>query len=246
MSKKKGITHAAGDGFDRIEWLDAEGRKHALRADNPVSAKLVLPSGRTRRPGKGEGQVTFQGNYWCAGSGAHVFHESMLEFTSMMLIDHLNDIVSLYAQPMLLTFADGDFHYPDFLAIDAEGTRILVDAHPKSRTTPEDERKFELTRQMCERLGWKYILIDEMSRVVRWNLEFLARYQHPRFAPDTETREWLLALSSTCDTLGELYAACRTDKPGEHVPALIHLFWRRHIGIDIAEPITFDSPICLP
>lgn len=244
MTKKKRITLTPGDGFDRIEWFDADGRKNTIRANDPKTAERVLPTEhRTRRPGKGKGQKAFQGRYWCAGSGAHVFHESMLEYTSMMLLDHLYDIVAMSAQPMLLTFADGDFHYPDFLAILADGTRLLMDAHSLSMTTVEDERKFELTKQMCERLGWRYLLLNEMSDIVRWNLEYIARFHHPRFTPEPATRNSILSLAANHDTFGGLMDALRTEKLGEHIPALFHLFWKRALALDITTPITPATPI---
>lgn len=243
VSKNKGISRSVGDGFDRIEWLDASQRRHSIRAYDPVAAGAVLPGNRTRRPGKGVGQQTFQGHYWCAGSGAHVFHESMLEFTSMMLIDHMHDIVTLAAQPMLLTFEDGTVHYPDFFAVLVGNERLLMDAHSESLTTVEDRHKFELTRQMCERLGWRYVLITDLSTVVSWNLEFLARYHHPRFAPTAKLTRKILDLAATNTTFGGLMNALRTSKPGEHVPALIHMFWKRHLSFDLTRPLTPETPI---
>ncbi|MFJ4175380.1 TnsA-like heteromeric transposase endonuclease subunit [Microbacterium sp. NPDC089696] len=245
MSKNTGIRKSRGDGYDRIEWLDAAGNKHAVRADNPLTAAEVIPGERTRRPGKYRGQSTYQGNYWCAGIEGHVFHESMAEFTGLMLIDHLYDIDQLFAQPMLLTFADGTFHYPDFLAIEADGTRHLVDVHLKSRTEEAHELAFKQTGEMCERLGWRFTVIDQLDDVVRWNLEALARYHHPRFTPSTRVEKQILRAATRTATFGELRAALRTDRPGEHMPALYNMLWNRHLQIDITKPLTDLTPLSI-
>ena len=243
MTKYQSIKKTPGDGYDRIEWLDARGAKHSLRATDPVAVEQVLPGERTRKPGKYAGQRTYQGHYWCAGTQSMVFHESMTEFTGVMLIDHLHDLIFLAAQPMLLTFAAGDFHYPDYLAILSDGTRLVVDIHLKSLTSEADARKFELTRGMCQRLGWQYALIDGMSNVVRWNLELMARYQHPRYSPSDQVRTKILRLARRQPTFQQLRTALRTDKPGEHLPALFHMLWRRELHFDITEPFTDDSPL---
>lgn len=243
MTKYSGIKKSPGDGFDRIQWLDAKSAKRTIRANDPIAALDVVPGERTRRPGKYKGQRAYQGHYWCAGTQTMVFHESMAEFTGLMLIDHLHNIITVAAQPMLITFADGTFHYPDYLAVEADATRLLVDVHPKSLTTEAHERAFEATRLMCERLGWRYLLIDQLSRVVRWNLEMLARFHHPRFEPAADLRANILRLSSEHPVFGELLDALRTDKPGENVPALIHLLWQRELRIDLTMPITRQTAI---
>lgn len=96
-----------GDGYDRIQWFDRKLNTHTIRANDPVTALSVSPGERTRKPGKFKGQRPYQGHYWCAGARTSVFHESMAEYAGMMLIDHLYDVVEVYAQPMLMTFFDG-------------------------------------------------------------------------------------------------------------------------------------------
>lgn len=243
MSKNNGIKKSSGDGFDRIQWLTADGVTRSLRADDAAAASLIIPSERTRRPGKYQGQQAYQGHYWCAGTERLVFHESMAEYSGIMLLDHLHDIVGIYAQPLLLTFGDGTFHYPDYLVDDADGTRMLVDIHPKSLTTEAHERAFEATRRLCERLGWSFVLIDELSRVVRWNLELLARYHHPRFRPEPDAHRRIIKLARLHPTLGALMSALETNKPGENIPHLLHLMWQRQLLIDLTQPITGRTPI---
>lgn len=167
-----------------------------------------------------------------------VFHESTMEFTAVMLLDHLFDVRNIAAQPMLLTFEDGSWHYPDFLVTDVYDSRLLVDVHPKSRTTEEDERKHRLTGEMCDRVGWRYLVIDDFTQVMQWNLAMLCRYHHPRFAPDAKTRARIARLVSDGPVFDDVRSALTTEKPGEHLPALFHMMWRREVTFDLAQRFT--------
>ncbi len=233
MSKRTGIKKTPGIGTDRVEWKDSKGRTHAARATDPSSVEVVVPGGPARLPMKWENQRASQGHYWCAGTQTMVWHESMSEFTALMLLDHLFDIVSVCAQPMLLTFADGQHHTPDYFLTTAQAERILVDVHDADLTTEAEARKFELTRLMCERVGWRYELFDTFPDVTRWSLEMMARYQHPRYAPDAHTEARILKLAAKYRTFGALREALVTDKPGEHLPAVFHLMWQRAIRFEL-------------
>lgn len=245
MGKKTGIKKSPGDGYDRIEWLDVDGARRVMRADNASTAVEVWPGARTRNPGKWVGQVSYQGHYWCSGTGAFVFHESMAEFSGLMLLDHLHNIEAVFAQPMLLTFADGTFHYPDYLLVLQDGTRIIVDVHPKALTTEAHTKAFAATKEMCERLGWGFILLDQLSRVLRWNLEAIARFAHPRHEPTSARRDAIRAVAADGPNLGQLLYALQTSRPGENVPAIFHMLWRRELLVDLHKPMTTSTPIIL-
>lgn len=241
--KFRTLPKTPGDGFDRVQWYDAKLNTHTIRADDPITAQSVAPGERTRKPGKWKGQKPYQGHYWCAGSRTSVFHESMAEYAGMMLIDHLYDVVKVDAQPMLLTFADGTYHYPDYLAIEASGTRHLVDIHPKALMKPENEAAFANTARICEVLGWRYTLIDQLSDIVRMNLEMMGRYRHHRYTPSSDVAERILTAAKTNVSFGSLHRALRTDKPGELMPALFHLLWRRELTFDVTRAFTEHTPL---
>lgn len=243
MSKKTRITKSEADGYDRVEWLGADGRLHRVRASTPGAVSDVLPERLARTPPKFRGQSNFHGRYWCAGTQTFVFHESMAEYSGLMLMDHLHDIVSISAQPMLLSFANGRVHYPDFFALLADGHRVLMDVHFESRTTEADAELFELTRELCAKVGWDYELIGELDQVARWNVEWLSRYRHPRCRPTADAHAEILRLAATSERLGELRRELRTDKPGEHMPGLYHLVWNRALVLDLTKPITDATPI---
>lgn len=243
MSKYKTLGKTPGDGFDRIQWFDKKLNTHTIRANDPITALTVNPGERTRKPGKWVGQKPYQGHYWCAGSRMSVFHESMAEYAGMMLIDHLYDIVRVDAQPMLMTFADGTFHYPDYLAVEASGTRHLVDIHPKALMKPEDELKFAHTARVSEVIGWRYTLIDQLSDIVRMNLEMMGRYRHHRYAPTLDVEKHILRQAKKNDNFGALRRALVTNKPGELMPFVFHLMWRRELTFDLTRRFTEHTPL---
>lgn len=243
MSKYTTLKKTPGDGYDRIQWFDAKLNTHTIRADDPTTALTVAPGERTRKPGKWKGQRPYQGHYWCAGARTSVFHESMTEYAGMMLIDHLYDIVEVHAQPMLMTFFDGRYFYPDFLAIEASGIRHMVEVHPKALMKPEDEVKFAHAARVCEVLGWRFTLIDQLSDIVRMNLEMMGRYRHHRYKPTAAVEEHILRAAKKNASFGALHLALKTDKPGELAPYLFHLMWQRELTFDLTQAFTEHTPL---
>ncbi|MBT2473641.1 TnsA-like heteromeric transposase endonuclease subunit [Microbacterium sp. ISL-103] len=244
MAKITGIKKTPGFGVDRIEWKDAKHRVHAARATDPASVEKVEPAQPARLPMKWDTQRSSQGYYWCACTETMVRYESMSEFTALMLLDHVFDIVDIVSQPMMLTFQRDDLHHvPDVFFRTAQGENILVDVHDSERTTEAEALKFELTAQMCERIGWRFELFDTFPDVTRWNLEMMGRYHHPRFEPDDEDRDLILHVAHEVGTFGALRDALRTDRPGEHLPAVFHLMWQRAIRFDLTKPFSDNTPI---
>lgn len=244
MSKHSGIKRTPGTGADRIEWKDAKHRVHSARATDPASVEKVAPAHPARLPMKWDTQRSSQGYYWCACTESMVRYESMSEFTALMLLDHLFDIVEVVSQPMMLTFQRDDLHHvPDVFFRTAQGENILVDVHATDRTTEAEALKFELTAQMCARIGWRYELFDTFPDVTRWNLEMMGRYHHPRFEPDGHTRSRILTIAWQVGDFGALRARLRTERPGEHLPAVFHLMWQRAIRFDLDKPFTDNTPI---
>lgn len=239
MTKKTSIKPGMADGYDRIAWMDSSRRTHSVRPIDARSVEEVRPRATARLAGKWHGQRAFQGNYWVAGTQTMVWHESMSEFTALLMLDYMVDIAHVTAQPMLLSFADGSNHTPDYFVEVRTGERILVDVHHTSMMTEAVAKSFALTNQLCDRVGWKYEVMDRFTDLTRWSLEMMARYNHPRYAPDEDTRARILKLASKHPTFGGLRAALRTERPGEHLPAVYHLMWQRAIRFDLNRP--FDD-----
>jgi hypothetical protein len=238
VRKTRGIKRSLGDGHDRIEWKGDDGLVHSVRATTPSSVEFIEPAFLARIPPKFKGQSNYHGTYWFAGIGGTVYHESMTEFTALMWLDHQHEIVEIAPQPMLITFADGRAHYPDFFATHANGRRGLVDVHLKSMTTQAHVESFAATARLCARLGWDYEVIDALEDIPRWNLEWISRYHHPRYDPEVKVRRRILSKVARRPMFGTLRDELRTEKAGEHMPAIYHLMWRREITFDLSRRFT--------
>lgn len=230
---------------DRVAWYVEKRRtKHSLTT-NVARMNELAPKERAREAPKYKGQLSYQGHYWFAGVEHLVWHESMAEYASLMLLDHLRSVHSVVAQPFLIRFADGTTHIPDYLLDDTDGQRILVDVHMTALTSEADERKFASTRRICNELGWEYILMDQLPDVVAWNLEMISRYRHPMFEPDDSIRHHIFAAVDEASTFGGVRRKLQTAKPGEHIPALMRLMWNRELIFDAERPFTDNTLISI-
>lgn len=238
-------TTNAARGEVRVAWFDASKRAHHARASNAARMNQMAPGRRARKAPKYKGQLSYQGHYWFAGIERLVWHESMAEYAGLMLIDHMRSVRSVVAQPFVVRFADGTTHIPDYLVDNADRTRTVVDVHLRSLTSEEDEKKFAATQNLCDALGWEYLLLDRLLDVPAWNLETMARYRHPMFEPGADVRDRILASADATPEFGRLRRSLETGKVGELVPSIMHLMWRRELIFDIEKPFT-DTTIISP
>lgn len=243
-NKKSGIKrNSAGYGHDLIQWKTATGRVEGVRAVDSASVMAIEPGQFARIPPKFRGQRNYHGSYWCVGIGDSVRYESMAECFTLMLLDYLYELAGVAGQPVLLTFENGKNHVPDYLVTRGDGSRVCIDVHPEEKTSAEDLEKFALTAALCDRVGWGYELFDSFDRQIEQNLTWIGRYRHPRYAPTEETRDLILRAWEYNQTVGQLREAIRTEKPGEHVPALYHLMWNRELLVDLTFPFTDQTEL---
>lgn len=235
-------TTTNGADASRISWWDKNGLQTA-RANNVQRLNDATPSKRAREAPKYKGQLSFQGRYWFEALGKLVWHESMAEYSWLMMLDHERPVQAVREQPFIIAFEDGTTHIPDYLAMANHGARSLHDIHPEGLMTARDVRVFAATQRMCDVLGWGYEVRDQMPDITFWNLEMLARYRHPMFAPTSSVKQRILRTATRTPLFGDLRRALATDKPGELLPALTHLMWRRELHIDLERPFTDHSVV---
>lgn len=238
-------TANAVGGETRVAWFDASKRTHHTRASNASRMNQMAPGRRARKAPKYKGQLSYQGHYWFAGVESLVWHESMAEYTGLMLLDHMRSVRKVVAQPFVVRFVDGSTHIPDYLVDNVNGMRTVVDVHLRTLTSEEDEKKFAATKELCDALGWEYLLMDRLPDIPAWNLEMMARYRHPMFTPDADVRDRVLEAVDATHEYGRLRRSLETGKVGELVPAVMHMLWRRELIFDIELPFTDATRINL-
>ena len=185
----------------------------------------------------------YEGHYWCAGTGRHVWYESMTEYTSLMYLDHTERLSGVAAQPVCFYFEDGSRHYPDFFALHESGEQVMYDVRPLSLVDEAAEEQFAKTAAVCERIGWGYAVLHGVSGAQRHNLEWVAAYRHPWNSPIEEDRERLLAFLEKPQTLGDAARLLDLKYPSRRVNIIYHLMWQQQITYNDALPLNWGTTL---
>jgi hypothetical protein len=102
----------------------------------------------------------------------------------VMLMNFDPGIAGLSSQPFWLHWRDeaGDArrHAPDFFALRADGTVLVIDVRPDDRIAGRDADAFAVTALACAVAGWQFRRAGECGRVRVANVRWLSRYRHPR------------------------------------------------------------------
>src|SRR5664280_1874865 len=192
----------------------AEGVPVRFEAVAPVRA---FPSFKRQR--------YFPGPWWSATTRRHVGYESWLER------DHLCCQNSQNGCEAIPTFARR-----------ADGSAVVVDCRPLTRTKPRDAAAFETTRQACREVGWDYRLVCAPDPVLAANVRWLAGYRHPRNAQPEVTA----ALREAFTVPGALMdGAQQVGDPIAILPVLFHLLWSQVLTVDLSRPLHDGSPVAV-
>lgn len=228
---------------DRFAWYGEGGRPQHCRASNVGSLFASFPNRPVRKAFKYRDQMNFHGHYWFEDVQRHVWHESMAEYAVLMLLDHMLTVQAIAEQPFRVAFRSGLTHVPDYLLELTSGHWVVVDVHMDELMTGPDQERLDETQRVCDELGWKYLRFGSLAPIKVWNLEMLARYRHRRFEPSAQLAAKILRTARDHPTFGELRLALATDRPGELIPAVTHLMWRRAILLDLDAPFDDSTAI---
>lgn len=190
-------------------------------------------------------QRNYHGYYWMAATGKHVWHESLLERSSLMWLDHTAEIVAISSQPMLLVNGDGVWHYPDFIALDARGTQTVYDVKPYGRLNAKALEQFEWTREVCKTVGWDYRILTELPHQHHVNLTWLAQFRQPGHHPGADAEDELLADLHPDSTVGDAINLM-TAKSTPHARSnVFHLLWTGALTIDMNTRLSNSTPLTI-
>jgi len=230
-------------GRPTIRWKDGGGRVRAAVADRGAAGLAMHNAMHARYPVKYQGRQNYQGYYWFAALENHVWYESMNEFSSLMLLDHLGGIVAVASQPMIMNFSDGTWHYPDYFALHADGTQVVYDVKAEKDIDDKVAAQFEKSARFCERCGWGYEVLHGVRGVPGWNLEWIAAYRHNRYSPDAELLNSILGRLDDRTTLGELARTVGMGRRFLRIHNIYNAMWRRHIAFDETTPLDWSSKV---
>lgn len=203
-----------------VEWV-SQGRRDRRDAldvvDVPFEAADVV-----RTPSSWQHKRNYEGYYWAATTGSHVWFESLYERAALMRLDRDKRVVGVAAQPMWIHWSEsGRKHAPDFFVRYRDGHATLIDVKPAQYISDDDAAAFTNTRELCCQLGWDYEVVSEITAIEHRNLRFLSGYRFARWASASvnarlrdhsgERRTvgaWAEILDGACESpLGAVYSA---------------------------------------
>jgi len=189
-------------------------------------------------------------------------YEDLLERDFLKLLQFDLSVREFTAQPIQIKFEyQGAIHSytPDVLIHYHPGPRggqrksDLVEVKPaiyEERASTPDAAKFAAARRICDREGWRFLIVRERSiRIPRLgNADFLVRYIHRAHNPAMTARllEQLVALGGTA-TADELMSrvCAEPNERGVWFPELWTLVAQRKIAADLDQPLTMKSLLSL-
>ena len=195
---------------------------------------------RVRAPASWKHKRNYEGYYWAATTGGHVWFESLYERAALMRIDRDRDVVGIAAQPMWIHWSsDGGKHAPDFFVRYREGRGALIDVKPERHIGKDDARTFSLTDELCGQLGWSYSVVSDVSAQEHRNLRFLSGYRYLRWGSDkvsSRLREHAGVRRSLAEWAALLDGVCQ-----EPLGAVYSAMWWGALDFDIRVPLTLNA-----
>jgi len=224
-----------------VTWNDVERGPQSMRAGPRCRDVGIERAAPIRRGHNYQHRRNYEGLYWCAGTGSHVWYESMTEYISLMYLDHTTMLTAVAAQPLCLVFEDGTRHYPDYFAALQSGRRILIDVKPHGRMDEVVRTQFDKTAAACRLIGWDYDVLHGLPTVPRHNLEWLAAYRHPWNTPSDQDRSRLLLFLAQPRELREAMTFLSPGGPAFAAHNVYHLMWSRDIDFELDAPLDWST-----
>lgn len=198
-------------------------------------------------PGKRsfEGEYwSFEGEYWSATIRRHVPFESLHERLFATFADYRPDIVGISWQPFILKWPKGTprhrGHVPDYFCRLSSGDGLVVDVKRPDKLD-DYEKQFELTREVCDQVGWQYEVFSGLPDIFAQNLGFLAGFRQDRYSPALSIQDSLLSafVPGTSLEVGIRRAARQTSLHQSLLRGnVLHLLWNHELSCDLSALLT--------
>ncbi len=212
--------------------------------------------GLSRMPGTDGGPVRWfswqraqghrPGLQYLVSTGRHHGAESMEEARVLLALDFAGDLTDVVSQPLRIRFTTATgksrVHTPDFLAVTRSGT-WLIDVRPEPLIGDKDAESFAAAAEAALACGWRYTVAARWREHVLPSLDALSSQRRPPTDP-LGLRPVLLAAAGKPGARFGVVAAASGCEPVARAQ-LLHLIWRRQIGIDLAEPLA-DRSLLVP
>lgn len=198
------------------------------------------------------GKPSYEGEYWSATTRHHVPFESFRERLFAMLADFRPDIVGISWQPFVLRWPKGTprhrGHVPDYFCRLANGDGLLVDVKRADKVDRAKEQ-FDLTREVCNTIGWQYEIFTGLPEPFASNLQYLAGFRQDRYSPDRTAHDLIMDAFRPATSLsaGTTRAA---GAPGlsQHVARgnILHMLWHHELHVDLETQLSEESIVTRP
>lgn len=184
------------------------------------------------------GQKNTPGLYWSATDSRLLGYESYLEATWMTLLDFDPQVTAMAAQPFEIraqTLGTVFKHVPDLFARRSDGRGQVVDVkNPQQLEDPAVLRQAEITRDVCEEIGFIYDLVGAPDPMLWRNVRWLAGYRRPMTLPEGLI-ERILTLATAPVHFGSLTDAF--DVPELARTAALRACWFGQLTFDLFAPL---------
>lgn len=170
-------------------------------------------------------------------TGRHHGFESLAEARLLLALDFAGDLVDVLSQPVRLRYVTGlgaREHVPDFLVFGRSG-RWLVDVRPAARVGRDDLVAFAATAEVALALGWRYAVVGGWRSSVVSTLDALSAQRRPltdRLGMEEQLRAALASGPRSFAAIAEATTAAVVARA-----FLLHLLWRRHLGMELSRPL---------
>ncbi|MFC7762735.1 TnsA-like heteromeric transposase endonuclease subunit [Catellatospora bangladeshensis] len=183
------------------------------------------------------GQRHRPGLQFLVSTGRHHGFESVAEQRLLLVLDFAAELTDVLSQPFRLRFASGGGwreHVPDFLALTRAGG-WLIDVRPGERIEDEDRVCFAAANEAALACGWRYTVVTGWRSHVIATVDTLSAQRRPLVDQFGLQAQLLAGAAERPRPFGELVQ--QTKAPAVARAHLLHLLWRRQLGIDLGRPL---------